>query len=144
MAGLAYSRTMTKNKELMQRVFSELSKGDGRPFVESLADDFSWTIIGTTSWSGTYRGKQAVLTDLLEPLMARFADYRNTAHRFVVEGDHVVVECRGHATTKTGQPYDNTYCWVCRIADGQLRELTEYADTELMAAALGDREAQLG
>jgi uncharacterized protein len=133
---------MTENEELMRRVFAELAKGNGRPFVESLADDFTWTIIGSTSWSGTYRGRRAVLRDLLEPLMARFADgYRNTAHRFVVEDDYVVVECRGEATTTAGLPYNNAYCWVCRLAGGKLRELTEYADTELMTTALGDREA---
>ena len=39
--------------------------------------------------------------------------------------------------TKSGLRYDNTYCYVCRLADGRLRELTEYMDTELAKAALG-------
>jgi ketosteroid isomerase-like protein len=128
----------TRNKQLMQRIFSELSTGNGELFRESLADDFTWTLIGTTPWSGTYRGKHAVLTELLDPLFSKFADrYTNTAQRFIAEGDHVVVECTGHVTTKAGLPYDNTYCWVCRIADGKLQELTEYMDTELVTAALG-------
>jgi uncharacterized protein len=128
----------TENKQLMQNIFSELSKGNGVPFVESLADDICWTIIGSTKFSGTYRGKQAVLDELLRPLFARFADqYTNTAHRFIAEDDYVVVECRGRVTTKSGAPYNNTYCWVCHIADGKLQELTEYLDTELVTAALG-------
>jgi ketosteroid isomerase-like protein len=128
----------TENKQLMQNIFSELSKGNGKPFVESLADDFCWTIIGSTKWSRTYRGKEAVLTELLRPLFAQFADqYTNTAHRFIAEDDYVVVECRGRFTTKSGKPYNNTYCWVCRVADGKLQELTEYLDTELVTAALG-------
>ena len=127
-----------ENKQLMQNIFIELSKGNGAPFVESLADDICWTIIGSTKFSGTYRGKQAVLNELLRPLFARFADqYTNTAHRFIAEDDYVVVECRGRVTTKSGAPYNNTYCWVCRVADGKLQELTEYLDTELVTAALG-------
>jgi ketosteroid isomerase-like protein len=47
-----------------------------------------------------------------------------------------VVECRGKVTTKTGKPYNNTYCWVCRLVDGKLTELTEYLDTELVATTL--------
>jgi ketosteroid isomerase-like protein/pimeloyl-ACP methyl ester carboxylesterase len=130
-----------ENKRLIQDIFSELSKGNGKPFVESLADDFCWTITGTTTWSGTYRGRQAVLTELLGPLFSRFADrYTNTADRFIAEGDYVVVECRGRVTTKEGRPYNNTYCWVCRISGGKLRELTEYMDTELVTAALGPRQ----
>ena len=126
-----------ENKRLMQHVFSETAKGNGRPFLQALAEDVSWTIIGTTKWSKTYIGKQAVLAELLGPLNAQFA-HRNTitAHRFIAEDDYVVVEGRGHNTTKTGQPYENTYCWVCRVVDGKVLELTEYADTELMATVL--------
>jgi uncharacterized protein len=75
---------------------------------------------------------------LLSPLLSLFADqYTNTAHRFIAEDDYVVVECRGRVTTKSGAPYNNTYCWICRFADGKLQELTEYLDTELVTAALG-------
>jgi ketosteroid isomerase-like protein len=126
-----------ENKELMRTIFSEPSKGNGKPFIDSLADDFFWTITGSTQWSKTYHGKAAVITDLLRPLFSQFADqYTNTAHRFIAEDDYVVVECRGQVTTKTGKPYCNTYCWICRISDGKLRELTEYMDTELVATAL--------
>lgn len=121
----------------MRGIFSALSEGDGRPLIDSLADDFSWTITGSTDWSRTYEGKDAVLRELLGPLNSQFADrYTNRALRFVADGDHVVVECRGQVTTKAGKPYNNSYCWICRIADGKLRSLTEYLDTELVTAAL--------
>jgi len=130
-----------ENKQLMQQIFAELSKGNGKAFRDSLAEDFRWTLTGTTKWSKTYEGKQAVLNDLLRPLFAQFADqYTNVAHRFIAEGEYVVVECRGRVTTKARKPYNNVYCWVCRIADGKLRELTEYMDTELVATALGSPE----
>jgi ketosteroid isomerase-like protein len=63
--------------------------------------------------------------------------HRNEAQRFIAEGEYVVVECRGRVTTKSGKPYNNHYCYVCRFADGKLRELTEYMDTELAVSALG-------
>jgi uncharacterized protein len=126
-----------ENKQLLQHVFSELSKGNPRPFAESLADDVRWTIIGTTEWSKTFDGKQAVLTELLGPLSANFDEpIRVTAHRFIAEDDFVVVEGRGQATTRAGKAYNNTYCWVYRIADGKVQEMTEYLDTQLAATAL--------
>jgi ketosteroid isomerase-like protein len=132
----------TENKKLMERIFAGLAEGDGKPFQEAMADDFSWTIIGTTEWSRTYEGKRAVREELLRPLFSQFADrYTNEVVRFIAEDDHVVVECRGHVTTKSGAPYNNTYCWVCRIEGGKLRELTEYLDTELVASALGSPES---
>jgi ketosteroid isomerase-like protein len=129
--------TSIENKQLMQNIFSELSKGNGKPFLESMAEEFCWTITGTTKWSRTYRGKQAVRNELLRPLFSQFADqYTNTAQRFIAEDDYVVVECRGHVTTRTGKLYNNRYCYVCRLAGGKLQELTEYLDTELVASAL--------
>jgi uncharacterized protein len=126
-----------ENKALMERVFTELSRGNTAPFYDLLADDFSWTIMGTTAWSRTYMGKERVRKELLQPLFAQFADrYTNTAQRFIAEGDYVVVECHGAVTTTAGKPYNNSYCWVCRLADGELRELTEYLDTELVRTAL--------
>lgn len=125
------------NKQLMQNLFVELAKGNGKPFVDSLADDFCWTITGKTKWSRTYRGKQAVLDELFAPLFSQFANqYRNTGHNFIADGDQVVVECRGQVMTKKGVPYNNTYCYVCRLAAGKLTHLTEYLDTELVTAAL--------
>lgn len=130
--------TTQSNKQLMQSIFAELAKGNGKPFVAAMADDFSWTIPGHSTWSRTWRGKQAVMDELMRPLFARFANtYTNEAIRFIAEDDFVVVECRGKVMTKSGKPYDNHYCYVCRLADGQLRELTEYMDTELATAALG-------
>ena len=127
-----------ENKQLMQSIFSELSKGNSKPFVEHLADDVRWTITGTTKWSKTFQGKQAVLTDLLEPLRSQFAvPYKATAHRIIADGEHVVVEGRGCVTTKAGLPYNNAYCWVYRIAERKIKEITEYLDTELVTAALG-------
>lgn len=127
-----------ENKRALQVAFASLAKGDGRPFVDLWAEDFCWTIIGTTKWSKTYRGKESVLKNLMAPLFSRFAtQYTNTAIRFIAEDEYVVVECRGNVQTKEGQRYDNTYCYVCRMADGQLKELTEYLDTELVTKVLG-------
>ena len=126
-----------ENKIVMQEVFDELAKGNGQPFVEVLADDIRWRIIGTTEWSGTWEGKPDVQAKLLDPLFSQFATrYRNTAVRLIAEDDYVVIECRGDVTTKSGRPYRNTYCYVCRLEGGKVAELTEYCDTELLTKAL--------
>ena len=127
-----------ENKQLLQTIFAERATGNHVPFRDAMADDFTWTVIGTTPWSGTYRGKRAVLTELTGPLLDQFGDdYTATAERFIAEGEHVVVESRGRVTTRAGKPYNNTYCFVFRVADGKLRELTEYCDTQLVVTALG-------
>jgi uncharacterized protein len=131
----------SENKRLLEAIFAARARGDHGPFRDAMADDFTWTIIGTTTWSGTYRGRHAVLSELTRPLLAEFAaPYTGTGDRFIAEGEHVVVQSRGHTTTVRGEPYENTYCFVFRVVDGRLSELTEYCDTQLVAAALGPRE----
>jgi ketosteroid isomerase-like protein len=131
----------SENKRILQEAFGALAEGNGRPFGELMADDFCWTVTGTTKWSRTYRGKLEVQSELIRPLFARFASrYTNTATRFIAEGDHVVVECRGHVTTNAGARYDNQYCYVIRMAEGRMKELTEYMDTALAVRVLGEPE----
>jgi len=135
--GNLMSSSIHPGKQLLQTIFAGLARGDSRAFVDSLADDFCWTLTGTTKWSGTYRGKEAVMRDLMRPLFANFETrYTNTAQRFIAEGDWVVVECRGEVQTQRGQRYDNQYCWVCRVEEGKLKEVIEYMDTALVAAVL--------
>ena len=128
----------SENKQLLQHIYSELSKGNSAPFLEGLAEDVRWTIMGTTRWSKTYEGKQAIMTELLGPLFAQFADqYTATAHRFIAEDDLVAVEVSGRVNTKSGEPYNNSYCYIFRVADGKIQEVKEYLDTQLAVSALG-------
>src|SRR5258708_26395777 len=55
-------------KQRLEYVFGETAKGNGQPFLDALADDAEWTVIGSTGWSKTYRGKAAILSDLIAPL----------------------------------------------------------------------------
>ena len=126
-----------ENKALMAAIYDELARGNGQPFVDALAEDVTWSIIGTTEWSGTWHGKVAVRTRLLDPLFDQFATrYRNRAIRLIAEGDRVVIESRGDVITKSGNPYRNTYCNVFRLKEGKVVEITEYCDTELLTKVL--------
>ena len=128
-----------ENKKLLESIFSELSVGNSRPFVEAMADDFSWTVTGTTKWSKRYAGKSVVLGELFGTLTSRMdGRIKTIPDRFIAEGELVVVEAHGSNTTKSGKPYNNRYCFVFRVSAGKLKEVTEYLDTELVSSALAD------
>ena len=127
------------NKQLLQDIYAEISKGNPQLLLDSMADDIEWTIIGSTALSGTSRGKQEVIDKLLKPIRARLADGPIVFQpdRFIAEGEYVVMQARGRATARSGKPYNNTYCIVCRIVDGKVKEMVDYIDTELITSALG-------
>ncbi|MDS0139880.1 MULTISPECIES: nuclear transport factor 2 family protein [unclassified Amycolatopsis] len=129
--------TASENKQLLKTAFDAWATGDIRPLLAAMADDVTWTVGGHNSWSGTFRGKDSVRRDLLGPLGAQFeGTYTSTASRFVAEDDVVVVETQGSVATKAGARYDNKYCFVFRVEDGRIREITEYMDTQLVAEVL--------
>ena len=128
----------TENKKHIETMFAELSKGNGEGYLAGLADDIEFKIEGTTKFSGTFRGKQDVVERLLMPLMAQLeGGLALTVDRMYADGDAVVVQARGRSTTKTGKPYNNSYCQIFRIEGGKVKSITEYLDTALVDQAFG-------
>jgi ketosteroid isomerase-like protein len=125
-------------KQRLEFIFSETARGNGQPFLDALAENAEWTVIGSTGWSKTYCGKAQILSDLIAPLRRVLAPPRKShALHMIAEGNMVAVQGQGENTTRDGRRYDNTYCWIFSFRDGQVRAVTEYADTELIRAVLG-------
>lgn len=131
---------MPANKDIITAIFAETAKGNGRPFVDALADDAVWIGRGQNSWSGVYRGKDSIVRDIFGNLRTRL-DGANTCipTRILADGDFAIVEAHGRNLLKSGQRYDNEYCFVIRMRDGKMVEITEYLDTELVTQRLGER-----
>lgn len=127
-----------ENKKLMQDMFAELGKGNGDAFLGNMADDIEFTIIGSTKWSGTFKGKKDLVEKLLGPLNAELeGGITITPSNFIADGDTVAMQAQGKSTTKGGKSYDNTYCQVFTFKDGKVQRVTEYLDTELVTTAFG-------
>lgn len=125
----------SENKRLLKEALAPLEHDDGGPFMDLLSDDVLWTVKGTTRWSRTYRGKEELVRALFRPFQAQLAHrYKMLTHRIVGDGDIVVLELTGVNVTKQGKPYRNDFCYVCRMEDGKVREVTEYLDTALVEA----------
>jgi ketosteroid isomerase-like protein len=129
--------SIADNKQVVLDFFAAGERGDIEACLALLADDVSWTNIGTTDFSGTYAGKEAVVDDLIGPLFAQLRDgISSTIENLVAQGDVVVVQSSGKARTLDGVPYDNSYCQVMRIREGRICSVKEYFDTELAARVL--------
>ncbi|MBB4397269.1 nuclear transport factor 2 family protein [Bradyrhizobium sp. ERR14] len=131
------------NKKLMQDIFAAAANPDPAArdralFAASLAEDAKWVVTGQYSWSRTFSGKESILNDLHGYVRTRLRDRtRTVAHRFISDGDVVVVEAKGDNVTPEGVRYDNDYCLVFRLEDGKIKEIREYCDSILTERALG-------
>jgi ketosteroid isomerase-like protein len=142
--------TAADNKQLMESLFARIAAGDRKPFLDHIADDVVMRVTGRYSWSQTIRGKEALLRDFYSHLASILADgnRRTIAHRFIADGDHVVVESVGEMQTRAGVPYRNEYCLIYRLREGKIVEMTEYCDSALCERVLGpfppERRQQAG
>ena len=127
-----------ENKQIITNMFAEISKGNGAAFLDAMADDVKYTLQGKTKFSGTLNGKQEVMAKLLGPLGAALeGGIAITPYNFIAEGDYVVMLANGKAQTKSGKPYNNSYCHVFKIIGGKVKEISEYLDTALVDDAFG-------
>jgi uncharacterized protein len=124
--------TATENKKMIREGFEAWGRGDGRAFLKLVADDVRWTVIGSTPISRTYNSKRD-FREALKAISERFTtDLKVVVRDVIADGDKVAVQFESHAAGKNGIAYDQTYCWVIRMAEGQVREVVAYLDTELV------------
>ncbi|AKH44050.1 SnoaL-like domain protein [Croceibacterium atlanticum] len=126
------------NRAALTGAFAALEHGDPSQFLPLFAQDITWRVMGTSAWSKQASGLANVERELIGPLFAKFTGpYRNIPELVLADGDHVVVLARGDAQTRDGRTYANQYCFVFRMAEGQIVEVREFMDTKLADAVLG-------
>jgi len=127
-----------ENKQIVRQFYAASNSGDMDTCFSLIAENITWTNIGSTSLSGTYHGIGELQEKLLGPLFGRLKQgIKTTVHRLVAENDYVVAQTSGTAETLDGRPYNNSYCWIIKIQHGKFAEVTEYMDTELITTVLG-------
>jgi uncharacterized protein len=122
-----------ENKKLILDAFNAWVRGDGS-VIDLFADDVTWTVIGSTPVSQTYKSKRAFLDGAVRPLTEKLTGAIKPALREITaEGDRVILEWHGQTIGKNGAPYNQTYCWAMKIKDGKIIEGIAYLDTELIS-----------
>lgn len=133
------TRPTADNREVVRRFLAGLERLDASAIRELITDDFSWTVPGGLSISGTYVGKSAFENQFLAGAAELFAPGTlnlDIQHLFA-EGEVVVAEYTGTGkSATTGKPYRNDYCVIFRIRDGKIKLGREYMDTAHVAETL--------
>lgn len=130
-----------RTRSLLQRLFAEYERGDLEPLFEHVADDVRWTVMGTHPLAGEYRSKEEFRRATYERLGSVLAGpIQCRLTRVLADGELGVVEWRGHATSVNGDPFDNLYCWLMRVRDERIVEVTAYVDSARVAALFASVE----
>jgi ketosteroid isomerase-like protein len=125
------------NVERVRKLIDDMNAGNADAYLGALAEDVRYTVIGSTPFSGTREGRDAIITQIVMPLMEKLEGFiKVTPQAIFGDGDRVCVQAKGEARTKDGKAYDNTYCFVFRFRGEHIAEVTEYMDTDLVRRVL--------
>ena len=127
--------TTTDNKQLMQRYVDALAAGDAQAVRDFFADDATWWLGGDLPISGTWNGREAIMTDFFGTARAHYepGSLSLEVTGMVAEGDQVTLEWTSRARTATGEPYENCCIGVFTVRDGRIVAVREYMDTQYAA-----------
>lgn len=125
-----------KPRDVAKRFIDFAERMDSLSAFSMLAEDGSYTVIGTTQISRTYRGRK----DVLENLGAIFSSFIELPvlkfQEPIVDGNRVVLLAKGVGRGPTGpynQPY---YAFVTTVRGEEFSEIIEFMDTTMMETGI--------
>jgi uncharacterized protein len=132
---------MTVQASYVKNLFANLENGKGGAFFEHVADDVTWTVMGTHPLAGTYHTKADFLAHTfarLDKILKEGVVLRVT--NILVDGDSAAVELESLSTALNGRPFDNTYCWMVHFSNGTIVEVRAYLDSALVQRLIDENE----
>lgn len=129
---------MSTSREIAVAFFDKLCSGDFPGGFNSMSDDATWSIIGTTAMSKTFT-KASMLSDLV-PMLSTFREpVAMGVDEIIAEGDRAVVLAHVEGVGPYAPYKQATYCFVLRTGGGKVREIVEYLDTVAVEEAICGR-----
>src|ERR687897_2882430 len=125
----------------VEGLFANLENGKSEAFFEHVADDVSWTVMGTHPLAGNYRTKADFLTHTfarLDKILKEGVVLRVT--NILIAGDSAAVEMESLSTALNGKPFDNRYCWIVYFSNGTIVEVRAYLDSALTQRLIEENE----
>jgi hypothetical protein len=126
-----------ERKSRIRKAFDALNGGNPAEWLGLFGDSVVWKATPTDVFPRRVEGKDQVIQKLFMPLGEKLAGPPKLfIDDLIAEGDRVAVVAHGEATTKKGEAYNQSYCFVFRFAGDQIVEVDEHLDSALVNRVL--------
>lgn len=129
---------MNASVDIVRRFYDALGRGDVQVVLALLAPDVEWTEAESFPYySGTWRGPQAVLDNLLVPLSRDWEGFSAKAHEFIADGDRVVALGRYSGQFRnTGRSFSAPFAHIWTVRGSKLTSFNMHTDTAKVLDAM--------
>lgn len=123
---------------VVRSFYDALGRGDVASVLSLLDAEIEWTEAERFPYySGTWRGPQAVVDNLLVPLSKDWDGFSAKVHELIGEGDRVVSLGTYSGTfKKSGRSMSAPFAHVWSVRDGKLTRFNMYTDTAKVLEAI--------
>lgn len=133
------NREVEPRTDAQRTAFAFFDALEGTRSMDDLfTEDVVWTIWGDLPFSGTHRGREAVMRDfhaVAGPLFAEDGPGVITVKNVLGDGPDVAIEFSHKNKTAIGRDYDNHYVEVFTVRGDRIAEVREYCDTAHLRSA---------
>jgi ketosteroid isomerase-like protein len=129
------------NLELVKGLYAAFKRGDIQPWLDAMTEESTWELVGPTEipLCGLRKGKKQIL-DFLQTLVTTLEVKNSVQHRFIAEGDTIIVLGYVHSMVKaTGIDFKSDYVHILTVKNGILLSYREFLDNAQLLAAYKGR-----
>jgi uncharacterized protein len=127
------------NKQVIERYFAAVNRGDEAAILECLSDDFVFlSMLRHPEWLRYRWGREQfaatqrfMSSQMKKPIVLNALD-------ITAENDRVCVEAESFGEMKNGKVYDNAYHFVFKLKNGKISECREYSCSFTANYVFGD------
>ncbi len=119
-----------QNKDVALKFIDAMGRSDPDAAATCLAPDAFTLAMGFSKFSGV-RKRETILGTIAAFQTMLPTGLSPEIKTVIGEGDRVAVEFVGHAKTAEGKDYNNEYCMVFSLENGQIKQINEYFCTKL-------------
>ena len=130
-------KTVQRNEEIAREMYESFNRGDIDAVVARMHDDIEWIEPEGAVEGGTYRGTEAVVTEIFAPIEDQFETFTVEVEQYMDCGETTVIVGQYTGTTNAGDAFDIPYAHVARFEDGKLVRFQGHTDTVLWNEAIG-------
>jgi len=128
--------TSEQNKARVIEAWQVFKTRDPQRIAALFTEDAEWLAppdnATAVALGGSHRivGRVLITQFLATEMYRIFRDIQIEFRGVHADGNTVIVEERMRATVPNGARYDNDYCFLFELADGRIRRVREYMDTQ--------------
>lgn len=125
------------NVAVVRDIYDAFGRGDIDAFFAAAAPDLEWHESEGMPYGGTYRGRDAIMENVVQPILADVDGFTAAPDEILALDDTRVVARGRHGGSGAGGALDAKFVHVWTITDGKASRYEQLADTRRFSEAVG-------